>query len=96
MIGKEFNLLNCVEVVGERVFTVGSPSGLDNTLGEGIISGLRSRKSQRLVQTTAQISPGSSGGGLFDTAGRLVGITTFMLRDSQSLNFAIAVEEYGE
>lgn len=82
--------------VGERVFTVGSPSGLENTLGEGIISGLRSRRGQRLVQTTAQISPGSSGGGLFDSAGRLVGITTFMLRDAQSLNFAIAVEEFGK
>jgi serine protease Do len=82
--------------IGESVFTVGSPSGLENTLGKGIISGLRNRKDQRLVQTTAQISPGSSGGGLFDDHGNLIGITTFMLENTQSLNFAVAVEEYGE
>jgi serine protease Do len=46
------------------------------------------------VQTTAPISPGSSGGGLFDQSGNLVGITSFTLRDSQGLNFAIAVEDY--
>ncbi|MBK8072869.1 MAG: serine protease [Ramlibacter sp.] len=42
-----------------------------------------------MVQTTAPISPGSSGGGLFDAEGRLVGITTALLRDSQNLNFAV-------
>ena len=78
------------------MYTVGSPSGLENSLGVGIISGLRSNKGQRLVQSTAQISPGSSGGGLFDVAGRLVGITTFMICGGQSLNFAIAAEEYAE
>ena len=64
-------------LVGERVYTVGSPSGLENTLGEGIISGLRERAGLDLVQTSAPISPGSSGGGLFDAAGNLIGITTF-------------------
>lgn len=81
--------------IGEQVFTVGSPSGLENTLGQGIISGLRKSKDQKLIQTTAQISPGSSGGGLFDRHGNLIGITTFMLKNSQALNFAVAVEEYG-
>jgi TPR repeat protein len=82
--------------VGEQVYTVGSPSGLENSLGEGLISGLRTNKGQRLVQTTAQISPGSSGGGLFDAAGRLIGITTFGIKGGQSLNFAIAAEEFAE
>jgi S1-C subfamily serine protease len=50
----------------------------------------------RFVQTSAPISSGSSGGGLFDAHGNLVGITTFMLRDSQNLNFAIAAEEYAK
>lgn len=82
--------------VGEKVYTVGSPSGLENTLGEGIVSGLRKKDGQRLVQTSAPISPGSSGGGLFDTSGNAIGITTFLLRDAQALNFAIAVEEFGK
>ena len=49
-----------------------------------------------LIQTTAAISPGSSGGGLFDGEGRLVGLTTFYLEGGQSLNFAMPVEWIGE
>jgi S1-C subfamily serine protease len=80
--------------VGERVYSVGTPSGLEQTLGEGLISGLRENKGVKLIQTTAPISPGSSGGGLFDASGNLIGVTTFMLRDTQALNFAIAAEQF--
>ena len=80
--------------VGERVYSVGAPSGLELTLGEGIISGLRSSEKGRFIQTTAPISPGSSGGGLFDSSGNLIGITTFLLKEAQSLNFAIAAEDF--
>ncbi len=80
--------------IGERVYTVGVPSGLERTLGEGIISGLRFAKKGRFIQTTAPISPGSSGGGLFDSSGNLVGVTTFLLKEAQALNFAIAAEDY--
>jgi S1-C subfamily serine protease len=80
--------------VGESVYTIGSPRGLESSLGQGIISGLRALERQHLVQTTAQISPGSSGGGLFDQSGNLVGITTFRLKESGGLNFAIAVDNY--
>jgi len=80
--------------VGERLFTVGAPRGLENTLGEGIVSGLRRLEGVALIQTTAPISPGSSGGGLFDEYGNLVGITTLYLRESHALNFAIAASEY--
>ena len=80
--------------VGERAYTIGSPSGLENTLAEGLISGLRQREGARYVQTNAAVSPGSSGGGLFDARANLVGITTFILRDAQNLNFAIAIEEF--
>ncbi len=80
--------------VGERVLSIGSPRGLEKTLGEGIISGLREWEGIKLIQTTAPISPGSSGGGLFDVQGNLIGITTFLLLQSQSLNFAIAADEY--
>ena len=80
--------------VGERVFTVGAPIGLEQTLGEGIVSGLRTLDQARLIQTTAPISPGSSGGGLFDGSGNLIGITTFLLKEAQAINFAIAAEDY--
>jgi S1-C subfamily serine protease len=80
--------------VGESVYTIGSPRGLERSLGHGIISGLRQPERHLLIQTTAQISPGSSGGGLFDQFGNLLGITTFRLKDSEGLNFAIAVDEY--
>jgi len=80
--------------VGERVYTVGAPKGLERTMGEGIVSGVRLYKQSHVVQTTAPISPGSSGGGLFDRFGNLVGITMFLLREAQSLNFAIAADEF--
>src|ERR1700720_3862817 len=80
--------------VGEKVYAIGSPSAIESTLGQGIVSGLRTVAGRHLVQTTAPISPGSSGGGLFDSAGNLIGITSFMLKNSGSLNFAIAVEDY--
>ena len=80
--------------VGETVYSIGAPKGLEATLGQGLVSGLRHIKGLRYVQTSAPISPGSSGGGLFDSAGNLVGITTFHLRDADGLNFAIAVDDY--
>jgi S1-C subfamily serine protease len=80
--------------IGERVYTIGTPKGLELTLAEGIVSSKRAADGTRYVQTSAPISPGSSGGGLFDAQGNLIGITTFMLKDSQNLNFAIAAEEY--
>ena len=75
--------------VGERVYAIGAPEGLEMTFSDGLVSGFRSYKQSRVIQTTAAISHGSSGGGLFDTQGRLVGITTFSLEDGQQLNFAL-------
>jgi len=74
------------------VYAVGAPEGLEMTLSEGLISGFRDFRGQRVVQTSAPISHGSSGGGLFDEVGGLVGITTFMLGAGQNLNFAILAE----
>lgn len=74
--------------VGEHVFSIGNPRGLEQTLAEGLISALRPEDKSQIIQTSAAISPGSSGGGLFDAGGRLVGITTSMAKDSQNLNFA--------
>jgi S1-C subfamily serine protease len=81
--------------VGEVVFTVGSPRGLVNTLGSGLLSGLRKSEGEpQYIQITAPVSEGSSGGGLFDERGNLIGVTSFTVRDSQNLNFAIAVSEF--
>ena len=78
--------------IGEHVYTIGAPDGLELTLSDGLISGFLHRDGQKVIQTTAPISHGSSGGGLFDFEGRLIGITTFFLSDSQNLNFAIPTE----
>jgi S1-C subfamily serine protease len=79
--------------VGEKVYAIGSPQALENTISEGIISGLRTAKGVRYVQTTAAITYGSSGGGLFDEEGRLVGITTKGFKGGGNLNFAVAADE---
>lgn len=78
--------------VGDRVVAIGAPRGLELSLSEGVVSGLRPAGERSLLQVTAPISPGSSGGGLFDGQGRLIGITTFQFRDSQQINFALPVE----
>ena len=82
--------------VGERVYAIGAPRGLELTLSDGLLSGIRRDETGPVIQTSAPISPGSSGGGLFDGAGKLIGITTFTLRDSQELNFAIASQGIAE
>jgi TPR repeat protein len=79
--------------IGETVYAIGSPQSLENTISEGIISGLRMIDGVRYIQTSAPISSGSSGGGLFDENGRLIGITTFKYRDAENLNFAVAIDE---
>ncbi|HEY8024186.1 MAG TPA: trypsin-like peptidase domain-containing protein [Burkholderiaceae bacterium] len=77
----------------EKVYAIGAPQGLDLTISEGIISSLRDIPDVgTVIQTSAAISPGSSGGGLFDNYGRLVGITTFQSRSGQNLNFAVPAE----
>jgi len=77
--------------IGERVYAVGAPQGLELTLSDGLISSLREVESGLLVQTTAPLSPGSSGGGLFDESGQLIGITTFQFQ-GQNLNFALSMQ----
>jgi len=77
--------------VGARVYAIGNPRGLELTISDGLLSGIRRTDTDELaaLQITVPISPGSSGGGLFDAQGRLIGITTSGLRDSQNLNFAM-------
>jgi hypothetical protein len=82
--------------VGQQVFAIGSPMGLDHTISRGIVSGLRGQKNgARLIQTDAAVAKGSSGGGLFDIEGRLVGIVTFGIAEG-NLNFAVPTDWIAE
>jgi len=85
--------------VGTRAFAIGTPSGYTNTLSEGLVSGLRDEEKRSVVQTTAAISPGSSGGPLLDARGRVLGVNTYVHweRDEKrvigSLHFAVSSDE---
>jgi len=78
--------------IGEKTFAIGNPKNLSKSISEGIISGFRTIDQKKYIQTTAAISPGSSGGGLFNSSGQLIGITTMFLKDGQNINFAIPFE----
>lgn len=79
--------------IGESVVAIGNPQGLENTVSNGIISGKRKFQGFTLLQTTTPISPGSSGGPLFNMRGEVIGITsaTLATENSQNLNFAIPI-----
>jgi serine protease Do len=79
--------------VGERVFAIGSPLGLERTVTEGILSTkTREVGGSLYLQTTAQINPGNSGGPLFNLSGEVVGVTNMKVSSGEGLGFAIPVE----
>jgi len=78
--------------VGTRVYAIGNPLGFTNTLSDGLVSGVREVPELAVIQTTAAISPGSSGGPLVLGDGRVVGVTTANIRGGQNLNLAVAVK----
>ncbi len=90
-------------LVGQRVYAIGNPFGLDQTLTTGIISALNreiesfnSRTIRGVIQTDAAINPGNSGGPLLDSAGRLIGVNTQIASPSGAsagIGFAIPVDE---
>ena len=80
--------------VGERVFAIGSPLGLERTVTEGIISTkTREMQGTLYLQTNAQINPGNSGGPLFNQRGEVVGVTNMKIVFGEGLGFAIPVEK---
>lgn len=96
-IGESANLQ-----VGQKVFAIGSPFGLDQTLTTGVISGLGremtsigGRPIEGVIQTDAAINPGNSGGPLLDSAGRLIGVNTMIVSPSgtfSGVGFAVPVD----
>lgn len=81
--------------VGEEIVAIGNPLGLELTVSNGILSGIRSDEKEdgKLLQITAPISRGSSGGPLFNMFGEVVGINAMFLEGGESLNFAIPVND---
>ncbi len=78
--------------VGEHVFAIGSPLGLERTVTEGILSTkTREMQGELYLQTTAQINPGNSGGPLFNMRGEVVGITNMKITFGEGLGFAIPI-----
>jgi serine protease Do len=78
--------------VGERVYTIGNPSGLEYTVTSGVVSGMREMEGQRYVQTDAPINPGNSGGPLITEKGRVIGINSRVMRGVQGIGFAIPID----
>lgn len=74
--------------IGDEVFAIGNPQGLEHTLSTGIISGYR--ENQKLIQTTTEITHGSSGGPLLNMKGEVIGITTSGYGEA-NLNFAVNI-----
>jgi TolA-binding protein len=74
--------------VGDSIYAVGNPEGLEGTFSQGIVSGIRGLD---LIQITAPISPGSSGGPLLSSEGKVVGVTLGRIEGRQNLNFAVPV-----
>lgn len=75
--------------VGETVYAVGNPRGLEGTFSQGIISSIRPIGIDKLIQITAPLSPGSSGGPVLNRKGEVIGASVLTIRDGQNLNFAI-------
>lgn len=73
--------------IGDKVYAIGSPYGLYNTISDGIISGFR----DNLIQTTAPVSPGSSGGPLLNEKGEVIGVISSGIMDGQNLGFAVPI-----
>lgn len=77
-------------LIGEPMYAVGNPLGFGLAVSAGLISVVDTKSTPPVVITSAPLSPGSSGGGLFDRDGQLVGITTAVLGTGQNINLALS------
>ena len=77
--------------VGERVIAIGNPEGLENTISDGLVSGIRDLKEVKLIQTSVPITHGSSGGPLLNMRGEVIGVVTAGFGKEGNINFAIPI-----
>lgn len=94
--GPVLSLNRARSVVGQKVYAIGNPRGLEGTFSEGIVSSVRPIGTDTLLQITAPISPGSSGGPILNDSGEVIGIATASFSGGQNLNFAVPSKYLGE
>lgn len=83
--------------VGEQILVIGSPHGLESTVSDGLVSGLRKIPDiGNVIQISAPISQGSSGGPVINLKGEVVGIASFQLIEGQNLNFAYSAKDIAQ
>lgn len=78
--------------VGDQIYVIGNPNGLEGTFSQGIVSGLRKIENDELLQITAPISPGSSGGPVLNQNAEIIGLAVASYKSGQNLNFAIPIK----
>jgi hypothetical protein len=87
-----FKLVEKISVeIGDPVYAVGNPEGWEGTFSQGLVSGIRHVDADTILQITAPISPGSSGGPVLNSQGSVVGIAVATFTEGQNLNFAVPV-----
>jgi len=95
---------------GQEVYAIGSPLGFEYTISQGIVAAIRTNEKvdfndpvtympvtktfEKVIQITAAISPGNSGGALFNSKGEVIGITTYTYMGYGNLNFAVAINAF--
>jgi hypothetical protein len=77
--------------IGEPIVVVGNPEGLEQTVSNGLVSGIREVDGRKLFQISAPISEGSSGSPVFDDRGDVIGVVASSLESGQNLNFAVPI-----
>lgn len=84
------------KVIGSTIYAIGNPRGLEGTISDGIISGIRENADIKYLQITAPISPGNSGSPIINDNGKVIAVATFTYRNGQNLNFAMPIEYISE
>jgi S1-C subfamily serine protease len=86
--GQPLRIADQPSAVGQEVFVIGAPKGLEFSLSRGVVSSLRD--SDEILQVDAAINPGNSGGPVLNAGNCVAGVATFKFKDSEGLNFAIS------